>query len=81
MVMLCSQTTFAAELTGKAKQELDKFQGTWVLDNGEKGGEPASDEHLKRGHLVYKGREITVDVPHLGTEEQMHATFCRGRSD
>jgi uncharacterized protein (TIGR03067 family) len=61
--------SFAAEVVGKdAKNELKKFQGTWVMVSGEMDGKKAADEHVSRSKIIYEGNKITVMVPNQTSE-------------
>jgi uncharacterized protein (TIGR03067 family) len=60
---------FAAEVGGEdAKNELKKFQGTWVMVSGEMGGKQAADEHVKQGKIIYEGNKIQIVVPNQTPE-------------
>lgn len=49
-------------------KELEKFQGTWLMVSGEMGGKKASDEHVKKGKIVYEGKKFTLTVPNQTPE-------------
>jgi uncharacterized protein (TIGR03067 family) len=52
----------------EAKKELKKFEGTWVLESGEKEGKKLPPEEVKKGKIVWKGAEVIVESPHQSKE-------------
>lgn len=46
------------------KKEFKKFEGTWVLDSGERGGKKIPDDHVKKSKIVMKGATTTLFTPH-----------------
>ena len=71
LAAICSNgaVVFATEFTGKAKEELAKFQGSWVLESAEKGGKPASAEHLAKGRCVISGDTVKLVIPHITSSD------------
>ena len=60
---------FSADVGGKdAQKELAKLQGAWVMTSGEIGGKKASDEHVKKSKIEYKGNKFTITVPNQTPE-------------
>jgi uncharacterized protein (TIGR03067 family) len=52
----------------QAAKELKKFEGTWVLDAGEKDGTRVADEHIRKSRITWKGKEIVAVTPHQSAE-------------
>jgi uncharacterized protein (TIGR03067 family) len=48
----------------EAAKELQKLQGTWVLDSGEKDGQKLADEDVKRSRITWKGSSVSLYTPH-----------------
>jgi uncharacterized protein (TIGR03067 family) len=65
LLLLCPMGhVFGADVGGAdANKELEKFQGTWVMVSGEMDGKKASDEHVKKGKIVYDGNKMQITVP------------------
>jgi uncharacterized protein (TIGR03067 family) len=69
LVLGATALSFAAEVGGDdAKNELKKFQGTWVMASGEKDGKKAADEHVSGSKIVYDGSKIEIKVPNQTSE-------------
>jgi uncharacterized protein (TIGR03067 family) len=52
----------------KAKAELKKFEGNWVMASGERDGQKLPDEHVRKSRITWKGKEVAVDTPHQSKE-------------
>jgi uncharacterized protein (TIGR03067 family) len=50
------------------KDELKKFQGTWVMESGEKDGQKLAAEDAKKSKIIFKGKDCTVETPHQSKE-------------
>lgn len=51
-----------------AKKEFKKFEGTWVLDSGERDGKKTADEDVKKSKIIMKDEETTLVTPHQSAE-------------
>jgi len=61
--------SLAAEVGGEdAKNELKKFQGSWVMVSGEMDGKKAADEHVSKSKITYEGNKIQISVPNQTSE-------------
>ncbi len=61
--------SLSAEVGGKdAKKELQKFQGTWIMESGELGGKKAADEHVRRSKIIFEGNKVQIVVPNQTPE-------------
>lgn len=54
----------AADDKADTKEELRRFQGSWVLVSGEKDGKKISDEHVKKNKMTYQGEQVSLESPH-----------------
>ncbi len=48
---------------GKSKTDKERLQGTWKMVAGEVQGREATEDELRRGHLVIKGDKLTTVRP------------------
>ena len=58
----------AATQEDEVETELKKFQGTWVLVEGEVDGKKIPDEHVKQGKITFAGNKVAVDTLHQSKE-------------
>ena len=71
VVLLAALSLAADDSVADAKaKELRKFQGTWVLLSGEKGGGPMPDRMVKSAKLVIKENKIKVSLNGKEDHEQ-----------
>ena len=49
-------------------KELKKFDGTWTMVSGERDGVKVADEHAAKSKIVYRGKDLVVDVPSQANE-------------
>ncbi len=64
-----------------AKNELKKFQGTWVMVSGEKEGEKLRDEQVRPSKITWKGGEVTLFTPHQSDQPiRAHTTVRPDKS-
>ena len=62
-------SSFAAGVEGAdAQQELQKFQGTWVMVSAEMDGKKIADENVGRSKITFQGDKMQVLVPHQHAE-------------
>lgn len=62
-------SSFAADLQGEeSKKDLAKFQGTWVMVEGEWDGKKIPEENAAKSKIIFEEDKITVFTPHQHNE-------------
>ncbi len=69
LFVLAAALCLAADKKDETKKELDRLQGTWVMDELEVNGERVPDEKIKGTTLTIKGDKYIVK-----TRDQTHET-------
>ena len=54
--------------TGGGDEELQRFQGSWVLISAEMDGKKVEDTEVKKSRIKYVGRKIEIFTPHQHKE-------------
>lgn len=47
-----------------SRKELERFEGTWVLIDGEKEGQKLPADQIKKGKITWHRGQVSVDTPH-----------------
>lgn len=58
----------SAVFADNADNELNKFQGAWILVSGERDGKKVVDEHVSKSKIIYQGKQGQVTSPHQSDE-------------
>ncbi len=70
LLVFCSVVSpFVSEVIAEnVDTELNKFQGTWILVSGERGGTKIADEDVSKNRIIYKGNQGQLTSPHQSKE-------------
>jgi uncharacterized protein (TIGR03067 family) len=60
----CLALSAASQPSPEAQKELDRFEGTWQMVDGEKEGQKLAPEHIKAGKIRWHKGHVSVDTPH-----------------
>ena len=68
LAMIAGISVAADAQDRQTAQALEKFQGTWVLVEGEVDGRKIKDDDVRRSEIVNRGNEATLKMPHVSDE-------------
>lgn len=58
----------AATVFAQGVDELKKFEGTWVLVEAKRDGQPVPAADIGKGRITWKGKEVVTETPHQSKE-------------
>jgi uncharacterized protein (TIGR03067 family) len=68
LILVTILVVSAAAQQDQATQELQKFEGAWVLVSGERDGANIADEHVQKSTITWKGTAFVIETPHQWRE-------------
>lgn len=64
LVLVAGVSSATSTQDDQTREELKKFQGTWVLADGMIDGQKIEREQIQRSEMIWRGNEVTLMTPH-----------------
>lgn len=70
-------TLLCGAVLAQGADDMKKFEGNWVLVTAKRDGQAVPAEHVSKGRITWKGKDVVVETPHQ-SKDPIKATATLG---